>query len=205
MTSFPPPARALAAACLLLGLLGMFLASFSAIKDTFGERFRPTGLPAANGSASGSSPAGGAGFAAPPDSAEGVGAFLRRLQADPADASALLGLGEELMAAGEWSRAESFLEQAVRSRPRDNRPRHLLGVCLFRQKKLLEAAQVFEDMIRDQEDPVALYNLAILYRRHLGRPERAGDLLRRALHTPDIDADLASRLREELEASPETR
>jgi pentatricopeptide repeat protein len=80
----------------------------------------------------------------------------------------------------------------------------LLGVCLFKQNKLHEAARVFEDMIRAREDPVALYNLAILYRHHLNLPEKAGELLRRALKSPDADMDLLLRLREELSASPES-
>jgi tetratricopeptide (TPR) repeat protein len=207
MTPFPPPARALAAICLLLGHLGMFLTSFSVIKNTFEERFRPkTSLTAANSFAPAGSPtAGKAGFAAPPDSSEGSGTLTGEIRSDLQDAEAIMGLGEELMAAGEWARAEVLLERAIRDRPLDKRSRHLLGVCLFRQNKIPEAAKVFEDMTRAQEDPIALYNLAILYKHHLNLPERAEGLLRRALDSPDIDEDLGLRLREELGAAPEGR
>ena len=206
MTPFPPPARALVAACLLLGLLGMFLSSFFVLK---GGQTRPKTPVAADGSAlePGNTqdfiPPGGSAFSAPPDSSEAAVALMRRLRANPEDAGALAGLGEELMASGEWGQAESLLEQSLRNRPQDRRARHLLGVCLFRQRKISEAARVFEDMIRAQEDPVALYNLAILYRHHLNLPEKAEELLRRALKSPDADTDLLIRLREELSASPE--
>jgi tetratricopeptide (TPR) repeat protein len=189
----------------------MFLTSFSVIKNTFEERFRPKTAPTSASSPTpapseaGSSPAGKAGFAAPPDSSEGSGTLTGEIRSDLQDAEAVMGLGEELMAAGEWARAEVFLEQAIRDRPQDKRPRHLLGVCLFRQNKISEAAKVFEDMAGTQEDPIALYNLAILYKHHLNLPERAEGLLRRALDSPDIDEDLALRLREELGASPAGR
>jgi tetratricopeptide (TPR) repeat protein len=198
MNPFPPSIRALTAVCLLLGLLGMFLTSFSMIKDTFAERFRPKNISAAQS-------AGKAGFAALPGQSEAAGPVDGEARTDPQDAEALLGLAEELLAAGEWRRAEKFLEQVIGDRPMDTRFRHLLGVCLFRQNKSSEAAKIFEDMIRTQEDPIALYNLAILYKHRLNLPEAADSLLRRALNAQDLDPELAVRLREELDAAAQKR
>ncbi|MDR2077282.1 MAG: tetratricopeptide repeat protein [Desulfovibrio sp.] len=212
MTPFPPAARGLAAVCLLLGLFAMFLTSFVVIKNGFEERFRLK-TAATNSSRPGpeKTPAGRAApadkpaFAARTDAPETAVAFMRRIRADPGDTEALIGLGEELMTAGEWTQAENFLRQAIRNRPEDKHPRQMLGVCLFRQNKPLEAAGVFEDLLRLQEDPVALYNLAVLYKHHLNLPERADGLLRRALKSPEADRDLLLRLQEELAAPPEER
>jgi Flp pilus assembly protein TadD len=188
----------------------MFLTSFAVMKNTFEERFRLKNKPATTNSTGisrtvNAAPSGTPTFSASPDPSDAVIVFMRKLQANPDDAGALMGLGEEFMAAGDWSQAENFLERAARSRPADKRLRYLLGVCFFKQNKPLEAARIFEELIRLQEDPVALYNLAILYKHHLNLPEKADDLLRRALRSPDADTDLLLRLREELAAPPTPR
>jgi Flp pilus assembly protein TadD len=123
---------------------------------------------------------------------------MDKLRANPGDAGILIQVGEEYMAAGDWERAAPFLRQAAQGGTPDARALSLLGICLFRQGRPEEAAESFEQALRLREDPIALYNLAILHRYHLNRPEPAEGLLRRALQSPESDADLLERVRREL-------
>ena len=143
-------------------------------------------------------PDGGADLALTEKQADDLTDLMRKLQANPNDADALIAIADSFLMAGEWIRAEVFLHRAIRSRPRDVRPRYMLGVCLYQQGKIQEARLAYEELLAIREDPPALYNLALIYKYHLDDSGKAKYLLQKIIGSPDADMDTLDRAKKEL-------
>ncbi len=185
----------------LLGFLAMFAASVHAFLNA-PDSAKPD-MPAAAAKSgpepkSGTNPPEAAGSALSEQQAEDMTALMRKIQGNPNDAEALMAIGETFLLAKEWSRAEVFLGRAVMSKPSAARPRSLLGVCLYQQGKMQEAARTFEEALEMENDPAALYNLAVIYKYHLDKTGEAKTLLERILASPEADADALARAKKEL-------
>ena len=200
----PPPYILL---LLLLGFIAMFAASFLSFME------RPTttkpGSPNAKSSAESVSttpgtiaslPDGGADLALTEQQADALTSLMRKLQTEPNNADVLTELGESFLMAKEWSRAEAFLNRAMMNRPADIRPRYMLGICLYQQEKMDDAAKTFEELLEIKADPAAMYNLAVIYKYHSGEKEKAATLLNRVVSSPDADVDTVNLAKKELQA-----
>lgn len=132
------------------------------------------------------------------DQADGLSDLMRALKANPNDADALIGIGQTFLEAGEWARAEVFLNRAILNRPADLAPRYMLGIALYQQERFDEARAAYEELLNIREEPAALYNLVILYKYHLNNPDKAGELAQKILASPEADADTRKRAEEEL-------
>ena len=188
-------------ACVLIGLLAMGVTAFKMTRDKMQERARLE-EEAAVLEKTGTLPVtivGASMQGIPEESSEALVQLMRELQSDPQNSKALTGIAQLFMANQEWARADVFLERAIVSKPSDTQPRYMLGISRFKQNRPEEAAKTFEDLLAIQADPAAFYNLAILYKHHLGQPEKATDLLQKALEVPDIDKDLADMIRNEMQ------
>jgi Flp pilus assembly protein TadD len=190
---------------LFLCLLAMFVVSFRPGEETPAARTPERGAVSREAGAVRSPPADGqklpdraAGLALTEKEAEDLTALMRRLQANPTDPDVLAGLGGTFLMAGEWARAEVFLNRAVLSRPADIQPRYMLGICLFQQGKFQEAQRAYEDLLAIREDPPAMYNLALLYKYHLDNSARAKQLLQKIVDSPATDADTLEKAKKEL-------
>ena len=125
--------------------------------------------------------------------------LMAKLKDNPNDGETLTALGDTFLRARDWNRAEVFLVRAGLSRPSDVRPRYLLGIAQYQQGKLTEAVATFEELLQIKDDPTTLYNLAIIYKYQLNNPGRAEELLKKAVESPDADADVKEKARKELE------
>ena len=139
------------------------------------------------------------GFALSAQQTDDLGKLMARLQAEPKNPDLLMEIGGLFMEAKEWERARFFLSRAVVSAPTDARPRYMLGISLFRAGNAQEAAKVFEDLLEMQSEPAARYNLAVIYKYHLERPEDAKKQFEAILASPDADADIQAQAKAELE------
>ena len=194
------PAIFFVAACVLFGLAGMLFVAFktdlSMVKET-----RSRGNVGAMSEASAPEQPSGPSEADLPADKEQVDelmGLMAKLRESPNDADALCKTGEIFVAARDWKRGEVFLGRAVLSRPGDTRPRYLLGVCLYQQNKFDEAAKAFEELLVIKEDPSAMYNLAVIYKYHMGRKAEAETLLRKIITSPEADADTVGKAKAEL-------
>lgn len=197
MSGLSSTGRGVVVVFLLASLLAMFITSFISIKGKIEGRLQQSSQPTAARDAAGARP-GSPDAGLSPEQSEAVVGLMQELQANPNNADALTGLAEIFMSAQEWGRAEVFLERAILSRPGDTRPRYMLGIARFKQNRPADAAKSFEELLQLKEDPAAMYNLAILYKHHLGRPEEALPLLQKALASPQTDEALAARIKDEL-------
>ena len=128
-----------------------------------------------------------------------VSALMSRLKENPNDAETLTALGDAFLRARDWNRAEVFLTRATLSKPGDIRPRYMLGIAQYQQGRLAEAVTTFEQLLTIQEDPATLYNLAIIYKYQVKNAARAEELLKRAVASPEADADVVEKAKKELE------
>lgn len=189
---------------LSLCLLGMFAAAF--------QSFLPTAGPTA-GSQRGtatrdaapppmelSTPAeGDAAPALTEQQADDLSELMRRIQANPQDGEALAEIGEAFLSTKDWARADAFLSRAISAAPADTRPRYLMGISLYQQGRMAEAAGVFEKLLDIKKDAAAQYNLAIIYKYHLDKITDARTLLRDIVDSGTADAATVEWAKKELE------
>ncbi len=205
---------------LMLGFVGMFAASFLTIMNGSSEDANA----GSKAVATRDTPEGegvmkpSMGFNFSDQEGNELTELMTQLQANPNDAAVLTEIGNFFMRAEEWTRAEAFLRRAIISKPSDTRPLYLMAICLFRQGKPAEAAKNFEDLLQIKNDPSAMFNLALLYKHHLGAPdpallpeqkqerermqERARMLLQKVADSPDANAELKNWAKEELTVNP---
>lgn len=191
---------------ILVGLFSMFAASFQSLLESPVPDNAPA-RPAARDS--GSQPPDPSAFSGPSEGdtslaltekqADAITELMRRLQADRNDAETLTEIGEIYLVAQQWPRAESFLTRAINNSPEDIRPRYMMGLCLYQQGKVTEAASAYEELLAIKEDPTAQYNLALIYKHRMGQEEKACELLNRVIASPASDVDLINKAKKERE------
>lgn len=186
-----------------LCLLGMFAASF--------QSFLQAPVPAASTQRGAASPESGTpgessapaegdiSLALTEQQADDLSELMRRIQADPRDAEALTRIGESFLMAKDWARSGVFLARAITAAPEDIRPRYMMGISLYQQGRMPEAAKVFEDLLAIKKDTAAQYNLAVIYKYHMNRTADANALLRDIVEAGTADVDTIERAKKELE------
>lgn len=201
--------RAVVFYALAAGLLLMFFTSF--LQNLSGEPMVQSppsaGAPpqAARDEAPGATaPTGMPGTLAPEDSAR-MGEFMARLQTNPHDADLLLEIAQVFIRAKEWPQAESFLRRASIAAPTDARPLHFLGVIQASQQQYTEAVASFEQALTLGANPSTQFNLAVLYRYYLDKPDRAKTLLEAATAAPGAPEALKAKAAQELQGLKNTQ
>lgn len=178
----------------LLFLLGAALSYFNAHPSLVVH----TSFQQASGSEPGTSP--GEGMAMSGDSMQqGVMNLMKKLQENPSDHEALLGLAEHFTHLQEWSKAETFALRALVAVPADVQTLYLLGIIQHNQKRHAEAAATLEKVVVAKDDPSVRYSLGMLYAYYLNQPDKGLIQLRQALDMPNITPELKSALNEEIE------
>ena len=71
---------------------------------------------------------------------QGVMALMQKLQKNPTDLEALVGLTEHFMHTQDWQRAETFALRAVVAAPNETQPLYMLGIIQHSQNRNAEAA-----------------------------------------------------------------
>ena len=130
---------------------------------------------------------------------EALNALMNTLQNSPHDADTLMEIGGIFLAAMDWARAEIFLNRAILSRPADTGSRYMLGIALYQQERIQEAAAAFEELLNLEKNAAAQFNLAVIYNYHLDKPNEARALFEQIAALPGADADTAKRARKELQ------
>jgi len=124
--------------------------------------------------------------------------LMRMMQENPNDPEVLQTLAQHFMDTGDWQRAQTFLNKLVVAAPADSRPLYMLGISQYQLGQHAEAATTFERLIKLEDDPMARYNLAVLYGHFLGAPEKARPHLEAILASGTAGEELKARAKAEL-------
>ena len=136
--------------------------------------------------------------AAPSGQQMPTSALMQKLQKNPTDLEALVGLTEHFMHTQDWQRAETFALRAVVAAPNETQPLYMLGIIQHSQNRNAEAAASLEKVVAAREDPSVRYSLGILYAYYLEQPDKGLEQLQKALDNPNTPADLKKAVAEEV-------
>ncbi len=128
---------------------------------------------------------------------QGIMTLMQKIQKNPTDIEALIGLAEHFMHTQDWQRAETFALRAVVAAPNETQPLYMLGIIQHNQNRHAEAAASLEKVVAAKDDASVRYSLGILYAYYLDQPDKGIEQLQKALTLP-IPADLKKAVEEEL-------
>lgn len=125
-------------------------------------------------------------------------ALMQKLQQNPTDLEALIGLAEHFMGMQEWQKAETFALRAVVAAPNETQPLYMLGIIQHSQNRNAEAAASLEKVVAAREDPSVRYSLGILYAYYLNQSDKGLEHLQKALANPAAPDDLKKAIADEI-------
>lgn len=136
-----------------------------------------------------------------------IGKLMLKMQENPDDVETLVELASYFMNMQSWDKAQVFLNNAVVLKPADPEILYRLGICSFQLEQPAEAAGYFEQIAAlEPTHAHALFNLGVLYRHYLDRPEEAEEIFKELAALPDAPQELVDAARKELatgHAAPE--
>ncbi len=109
-------------------------------------------------------------------------ALMKRLEKNPQDKEALYKLGHRFMRMQAWDKALQFWNRFLRLQPENKSVLTQKGFCLFQKDKFAKAAGTFKKVLQmDSKDYRAHYNLGMLYKHYLEKPDLGRKHLRKVL------------------------
>ncbi len=152
---------------------------------------------AESGGAQGNGPAGDASPMA--GAMSRVREYMARVEADPEDVEALVGLGNSFLMMRAWDRALDPLTRASRLAPQNTAVLKGIGIAQFNKEAFEEAAASYEAILEiDPEDTLALFNLGVIYKHYFKKPDIAGTYFEKVLALEKDDAEMLKLAKEEL-------
>lgn len=137
----------------------------------------------------------------PGEDMAGLQATMKLLEEEPENFKALKELGSAFMMMQAWERAVPYLERANKVKPDDREVLMSLGIVRFQQKRYHDAAAIYEDLRESHpQDALVNFNLGIIYKHFLDKPDAAADLFRTAVKNAGDDKDMVERATQELES-----
>ncbi|MFQ9490385.1 MAG: tetratricopeptide repeat protein [Bilophila wadsworthia] len=116
---------------------------------------------------------------------QGVMALMQKLQKNPTDLEALVGLTEHFMHTQDWQRAETFALRAVVAAPNETQPLYMLGIIQHSQNRNAEAAASLERSSPPRKILPYATAFGILYAYYLEQPDKGLEQLQKALDNPN--------------------
>lgn len=158
--------------------------------------------PQAGGGAMGS--AGGGQGGMPPQGMDKKGmqmiqGLMQKLSENPNDPETLRTAGQAFMRMGSMDQAEALLSRALVAAPADVQTMYLLGIVHFDKKEPEKAAGYFETIRGIEPENVhASFNLAMLYKHYLKKPDEAHGILEELAKREDLSDSLRDSVNKEL-------
>ena len=125
--------------------------------------------------------------------------YMDRVEKDPNDAEALVGLGNAFLMMRAWDRALEPLGRALQLRPDDTAILKGIGIAHFNKEDYEAATASYEAILKvDPNDTLALFNLGVIYKHYFKKPEVAGTYFEKVLALEKEDAEMIKLARQEL-------
>jgi len=125
--------------------------------------------------------------------------FMARVDADPNDVEALIGLGNSFLMMRAWDRALQPLLKARTLQSDNTTVLKGIGIAYFNKEDFTKAAESYEAILKvDDKDTLALFNLGVIYKHYFKKPDQAGTYFSRVLELEKDDQEMIKLAREEL-------
>nr|WP_287412999.1 tetratricopeptide repeat protein [Pseudodesulfovibrio sp.] len=125
--------------------------------------------------------------------------FMARVDANPNDAEALVGLGNSFLMMRAWDRALQPLLKARSLQPDNTTVLKGIGIAYFNKEDFTKAAESYEAILKiDNKDTLALFNLGVINKHYFKKPDEAGTYFSRVLELEKDDQEMIKLAHEEL-------
>lgn len=125
--------------------------------------------------------------------------LMAKLQSDPNDLPTTLELAEAFLSMRAYDRAEAFLNRARAIKPDEPAILRGMGMIHFERKEYDLAAKDFETLLaREADDAVTRYNLGIVLKYYLNRPDEAARHFQAVRDNAKADSGLRQEAAQEL-------
>lgn len=145
------------------------------------------------------------GMTPPAGMGQGMGAmgkvkeYMARVEANPEDVDALIGLGNSFLLMRAWDRALEPLEKANTLKPGNPGVLAAIGIAYFNKEDFTGAAKTYEDiLVIDPNDTLALFNLGIINKHYFKKPDVARRYFEKVLELEKEDAEMIKLTKQEL-------
>lgn len=125
--------------------------------------------------------------------------YLDRVEANPEDVDALVGLGNSFLMMSAWDRALEPLEKARQLKPGDASVLKAVGIAYFNKQDYAKASEAYEAILKAHpEDTLALFNLGVINKHYFKKPDVAQTYFEKVLALEKQDAEMIKLARQEL-------
>ncbi len=146
------------------------------------------------------------GMSAPPGMGRGMSGpmgrvreFMVATEANPDDVEALIGLGNSFLMMRAWDRALKPLTRANALAPGNIELLKAIGVAYFNKKEFDKASAVYEEILTiAPNDSLALFNLGVINKHYLGKPDVAETCFRKVLEVEKENRQIIEMVQQEL-------
>ena len=125
--------------------------------------------------------------------------YMARVDANPDDVEALVGLGNAFLMMRAWDRALEPLERANELRPGNTTVLKGMGIVYFNKKEFEKAAKTYQAILAaDSMDTLAMFNLGVINKYYFKKPDVARTYFEKVLSLEKDDAEMLNMARQEL-------
>lgn len=126
--------------------------------------------------------------------------FMARVEADPNDVEALIGLGNSFLMMRAWDRALDPLNKAIALEPNNITVLKGIGIAQFNSEKFTEAAKSYETILKiDPNDTLAMFNLGVINKHYFKNEAVSRTYFEKVLELEKEDTEMIKLAREELQ------
>lgn len=126
--------------------------------------------------------------------------FMARVDANPNDVEALIGLGNAFIMMRAWDRALEPLEKANTLEPGNIILLKSIGIAHFNKEEFKQASGVYDEILEiDPNDTLALFNQGVIFKYYFEKPDAARTYFEKVLEVEKEDAEIIKMAKQELE------
>jgi tetratricopeptide (TPR) repeat protein len=126
--------------------------------------------------------------------------FMARVEANPDDVEALVGLGNSFLLMRAWDRALEPLEKANAIQPGNVDVLKGIGIAQFNKKDFVKASAAYDEILAAKpDDTLALFNLGVIFKYYFEKPDTARTYFEKVLELEHEDAQMIKLAKQELE------
>lgn len=125
--------------------------------------------------------------------------FMARVEQNPDDVEALVGLGNSFLMMRAWDRALEPLTKANTLEPQNTSVLKGIGIAHFNKEDFTKAAQSYEAILKiDENDTLALFNLGVINKHYFKKPDIARTYFEKVVALEKDDTEMIKLARQEL-------